>query len=215
MFSILLIKKSTRATRTRNNKQCLQLVEKSVCAANENQQSKMKGPASLAIERLKISKAAEEILTMASPTMIQEDTFDMSLLKEAAAACAVEPFPKIPCKLESKDGQAERFAHHSSPQQRKKVFFMSPQARRLKRRRRGSCDGYLVRCSEVFESLLRINGGTSIEDDEYQRSVVNRQQRSTTRSSKKTKREDSNDLNESAEICSDWGLYENNPESFP
>lgn len=179
----------------------------------------MKGPASLAVERLKISEEAAAAPTKSSPAMTQEDTFDMTLLDQAAA-CVIEPFPRI-CwdSTDAVDLQDEYITHYSSPRQKKKLFFMSSQARRLKRRRRGSCDGYLVRCSEVFESLLRVNDGTTLEDvdngDEHQSGAANRQRTSSTSSSKKTKRQHSNDSSDYSMSPYVLGEDENSPDPFP
>jgi hypothetical protein len=93
--------------------------------------------------------------------MFPMDSFDMGLLEQATTALVEEPFPSIIWVFNNNNDDpscsgehTKQNRHHQckfSPQCQ--FFFMSPQARRLKRRRRGRGSGYLVRCLEA-QSLL-------------------------------------------------------------
>jgi hypothetical protein len=172
--------------------------------------STMKGQASLAVERLTASQEPAAVLE--AEKVSNEDSFDMSLL-EQATALVEEPFPTI--AWNSLDSYQD--GYHRTAEQRKKLLFMSPQVRRLKRRRRGFGHGYLVRCSEVLESVLLINDGTTLEDvdngDEHQLAALKNQ--TPHRRTKKSKRHVSNDSSDSSTTHYFWDTDENSPDPFP
>jgi hypothetical protein len=137
----------------------------------------MNGPASLAVAMLNCSKDCGGRI---SPQRgISEFSFDMRLHDDALTSGMEEPFPIISWVSDNRIAAVEHsvdFQQPPSPKPCKQLFFMSSQARRLKRRRRGCCAGYLVRCSEVFESLLHISDGSTLENagngDEYDHHLV-------------------------------------------
>jgi hypothetical protein len=108
----------------------------------------MNRPATLALESL----SQHEHSTSISPsTETYNASFDLSGLDHAMSSVC-EPFPNISW---SNDCVSPR--PFLSSTRRKQLFLMSPKAANLKCKRRCSCDGYLVRCAEVFPSLAQIS----------------------------------------------------------
>jgi hypothetical protein len=106
--------------------------------------------------------------TSTTAEKLQKDSFDMGQLEQVTASVD-EPFPSI--IWVSNDDPSSRghiFQSHHSKFSKHQFFFMSPEARRLKRRRRGRGSGYLVRCLEVHSLLFFDDDGTDEADDQIE-----------------------------------------------
>lgn len=117
---------------------------------------------------MKGAKARRRIVTLNT----QEDTipgssFDMRQLEEAASSIG-DSFPIISWVFDDNISKAPDHGHHhviAAGQKNDLFLYMSPQERRLKRRRRGSTSGYLVRSLEA-QSLLQFDLSKAIQRKE-------------------------------------------------
>ncbi|KAG7355706.1 hypothetical protein IV203_000392 [Nitzschia inconspicua] len=138
-----------------------------MCKHNRYLNSMKTGPATLQVDQPRSMRSVESS-GPCNNDIIAFDPFNMRHIDEAVSLVG-EPFPIIsweyddaPAVIQGPDHKSCRFSnslknHH---------FLLSPQARRLKRRRRGSARGYLVRCLEV-PSLVLFDDSTVSDEREH------------------------------------------------
>lgn len=115
----------------------------------------------------KSSKARHRTVTLETPEdAIPTSSFDMRQLEEAASSIGDDSFPIITWAFDdtmSKVPDHERHRFIAAVQKNSLFLCMSPQERRLKRRRRGSTSGYLVRSLEA-QSLQQFDLSSTIQE---------------------------------------------------